>query len=90
VNWKAASSEFDGKVVEPSNFKGLSFKFPFSAQKTTYKVWNSALREATPAKYIGDGTFKGMKVYKYQQAIEPIKTGTFDVPDRSSALTARQ
>lgn len=80
VNWKGARSEVDGKVIEPGNFEGLYFKFPFDSQKKTYQFWDGTLREATPAKYIGEGKVKGMKVYEYEQTIEPVKTGTIDVP----------
>lgn len=80
VDWDGARSEVDGKVIQPGHFEGLYFKFPFDAQKKTYQFWDGTLRKATPAKYVGDGTVKGMKVYKYEQAIEPVKTGTIDVP----------
>jgi hypothetical protein len=80
VDWKGARSDVDGKVIEPGKFEGLYFKFPFDAQKKTYPFWDGTLRKATPAKYIGEGKVKGMKVYKYEQAIAPIKTGTIDVP----------
>jgi hypothetical protein len=80
VNWKDARSEVDGKVIEPGEFKGLYFKFPFDAQKKTYQFWDGTLRKATPAKYIGEAKVKGMDVYKYEQAIEPVKTGSIDVP----------
>ena len=80
VNWEGAYSEVDGKVIKPGEFKGLYFKFPFDAQKKTYPFWDGTLRKATPAKYVGEGKVKGMKVYKYEQAIAPIKTATIKVP----------
>ena len=80
VDWKGARSDVDGEVIQPGKFKGLYFKFPFDAQKKTYPFWDGTLREATPAKYVGEGKVKGMKVYKYRQTIDPIKTGTIDVP----------
>jgi hypothetical protein len=80
VDWKGARSDVDGEVIEPGKFKGLYFKFPFDAQKKTYPFWDGTLREATPAKYVGEGKVKGMKVYKYEQTIAPVKTGTIDVP----------
>jgi hypothetical protein len=80
VDWKGASSTVDGEVIKPGEFKGLYFKFPFDAQKKTYPFWDGTLRKATPATYVGEGTVKGMKAYKYRQTIKPIKTGTIDVP----------
>ncbi len=80
VDWKGARSDVDGEVIEPGKFKGLYFKFPFDSQKKTYPFWDGTLREATPAQYVGQGKVKGMKTYEYKQTIEPIKTGTIDVP----------
>lgn len=80
VDWEGARSDVDGEVIQPGDFKGLYFKFPFDAQKKTYPFWDGTLRKATPAKFVGEGTVKGMKVYKYEQTIEPVKTGTIDVP----------
>lgn len=80
VTWKGTQSTSDGETIEPGDFKGLYFKFPFNSQKKTYQYWDGTLREATAAKYIGEGKIKGLKVYKYRQTIEPIKTGTIDVP----------
>lgn len=80
VDWKNARSDVDGEVIEPGNFEGLYFKFPFDAQKKTYQFWDGTLREATPAMYVRETTVKGMKAYEYEQTIEPVKTGTIDVP----------
>ncbi len=80
VDWKGARSDVDGEVIQPGKFKGLYFKFPFDAQKKTYQFWDGTLRKATPAKYVGEAKVKGMKAYEYEQTIDPIKTGTIDVP----------
>lgn len=80
VDWKGTRSEVDGKVTSPAGYQGLFFKFPFDTQKKTYLWWDSTLKKATPAKYVGEGKVKGLKVYKFVQTIAPIKTGTIDVP----------
>lgn len=80
ASWKGTQSTGDGNTIEPGDFKGLYFKFPFDSKKKTYQYWDGTLRKATPTKYIGEGKIKGLKVYKYRQTIEPIKTGTIDVP----------
>jgi hypothetical protein len=95
VSYEDTRSVADGKEVAPGDFKGLYFKFPFDAQKKTYQFWDGTLRKATPAKYVGEGTVKGLKVYKYRQTIAPIKTGTIDVPgslidEKASTVTADQ
>lgn len=80
VSYEDTKSVADGEEIAPGDFKGLYFKFPFDSQKKTYQFWDGTLRKATPAKYVGEGKVKGLKVYKYRQTIEPIKTGTIDVP----------
>ncbi|MCL3818533.1 DUF3068 domain-containing protein [Aeromicrobium wangtongii] len=88
VKYEDTKSEGDGKVVKPADVKGLYFKFPFDAQKKTYQFWDGTLRKATPVKYVGEGEVKGLKVYKYRQTIEPIKSGTIDVPGDLVGQTA--
>ncbi|MEJ7633456.1 DUF3068 domain-containing protein [Aeromicrobium sp.] len=82
VSWKGSRSSFDGKDLQPGDFEGLYFKFPFDAQKKTYQFWDGTLRKATPATYEGEGEVKGMKVYEYEQKIAPVKTGSIDVPGK--------
>ncbi|MET1133447.1 MAG: DUF3068 domain-containing protein, partial [Aeromicrobium sp.] len=95
VSYEDTKSLADGKEVAPGDFKGLYFKFPFGSEKKTYQFWDGTLRKATPAKYVGEGQVKGLKVYKYRQTIAPIKTGTIDVPgslidEKATTVTADQ
>ena len=69
-----------GERIEPGDFEGLYFKFPFDTKKKTYQFWDGTLHQATPAKYVGEGKVKGLKVYKFEQVIEPVKIDTLDVP----------
>jgi hypothetical protein len=80
VDWKGTKNEANGEVTSPMAYEGLFYKFPFDTQKKTYMWWDSTLKKATPAKYVGEGKVKGMTVYKFVQTIAPIKTGTIDVP----------
>jgi hypothetical protein len=80
VKWSGNEIQTEGKTTKPASFEGLYFKFPFDAQKKTYQFWDGTLNKATPAKYVGEGTVKGMKVYKYRQTIDPVVTGPIDVP----------
>ncbi len=80
VAWEGTSAEALGETTSPMSYEGLFYKFPFDTQKQTYQWWNSTLKKATPAKYVGEGKVKGMKVYKFVQTIAPTKTGTIDVP----------
>lgn len=80
VAWSGNEIQTNGETIKPAKFKGLYFKFPFDAQKKTYRFWDGTLNKATPATYVGEGSVKGMKVYKYRQTIEPVVTGPIDVP----------
>ena len=80
VTWKGTKSETDGETENGFAFRGLYFKFPFDTQKKTYQFWDGTLNKATPAKYVGEGKVDGLKVYKFEQTIAPVKTGTIDVP----------
>lgn len=80
VAWKGTKSDAGGTITSPMTYEGLFYKFPFDTQKKTYQWWDSTLKKPTPAKYVGEGKVKGMKVYKFVQTIAPIKTGTIDVP----------
>ena len=79
VDWSGASSTTGGQQ-QSGGFEGLYFKFPFGAEKKTYKFWDGTLREATDAEFVKETSLKGMKAYEYRQTIEPTKTGTIDVP----------
>lgn len=88
VAWKGTKHEAGGKTTQPYDFQGLYFKFPFDTQKTTYQFWDDTLAKATDAKYVGEGTVKGLKVYKFTQTIAPTSTGTIDVPGSLVGSTA--
>lgn len=95
VDWNGTRSEADGVTTEAATFEGLVFKFPFDTQKKTYQWWDGTLKAGADAKYVGKGEVKGMKVYKFEQTIEPVKTGTIDIPgdligSEESTVTADQ
>jgi hypothetical protein len=79
VDWDGATTE-SGGTESRGAFEGLYFKFPFGTQKTDYAFWDGTLKKATPAVYQGETTVDGLKVYEFEQVIEPTKTGTIDVP----------
>ncbi len=79
VSWDGSRTESDGTTTR-GNFEGQYFKFPFDTQKKSYDFWDGTLNEATPAEYVGEGEVDGLKVYKFEQKIEPTKTGTVSVP----------
>jgi hypothetical protein len=67
-------------VQEPIKHEGLVAKFPIETQKKTYQFWDSSLKAATPIKYTGTGSVKGVDVYLFENSIEPTKVGTQEIP----------
>lgn len=65
---------------DPVVFSGQVYKFPFNTQKHDYQSWDDALGRATTAKYVGETSIKGMKVYKFVQTIDPQVIGHQQVP----------
>jgi hypothetical protein len=64
----------------PTKHKGLSYKFPFNAEKTTYPFFDTTAKVARPMKYQASEKLQGLTVYRYQQRVEPQQIGVLDVP----------
>jgi hypothetical protein len=67
----------DGK---PTKHKGLSYKFPFHAKKTTYQFFDVTAKKAYPMSYKGSEKIQGLTVYRFEQPVAPIQIGTQEVP----------
>jgi hypothetical protein len=78
-NW---IEESDGETVErvPVSPEGQIYKFPFNTQQQTYDVWDGSTGEAVPAKYVGEESIDGLRVYKFVQVIEQTVIDTRKVP----------
>lgn len=50
--------------------KGVVNKWPFDAEKKTYKYWDPVLKEPVDAKYTGEETIEGLKTQKYKVSIK--------------------
>jgi hypothetical protein len=61
-------------------FEGHYFKLPFNTQKQGYLWWDGDLGKATEAKYDGEDSLNGMKVYRFVQTIPATKTGEMEIP----------
>lgn len=59
---------------------GLYYKFPFNAQKQTYKFWDGELKKSTDAVYKDTETIQGLTVYRYEQVIPATKVDTITAP----------
>ena len=79
VSWDGTRTESNGTTVRGA-FEGQYFKFPFDTKKKDYKFWDGTIKQATTAKFVEEDEIEGMKVFKFEQVIEPTKTGTIQVP----------
>ena len=60
--------------------QGLTLKFPFDTKKQSYQFWDGPANAASPAQYTGEEVVEGVKVYRFEQRIEPRTLRTQDVP----------
>ena len=59
---------------------GLVFKFPFGTEKQSYKLWDGTLDDTITAKYVGETSVKGLKVYRFTAEVERTQVGEREVP----------
>jgi len=77
----SASTDTGAEVRDTTTpVTGLYYKFPFDAQKHTYKFWDGDLVRSTDAVYKGTDTIEGLTVYRYEQVIPPTKVKTINAP----------
>lgn len=80
VNCCGAYSETTQGSPEQVEFAGQVFKFPFQTKKETYQWWDGTLKRAFPAEFVEEDEIDGLKVYKFEQTIEPEVWTQMDVP----------
>lgn len=73
---------------EPKEHSGISYKFPFGTKKQDYTVWDINSAASYPATFIAEDEVQGLKVYKFQQKIDPRQIRTADVPGSLVGETA--
>ena len=59
---------------------GLTLKFPFDTRKQSYQFWDGPANAAFPAEFTGEEVVAGVKVYRFEQRIEPRTLRTQEVP----------
>ncbi|MGZ4597102.1 MAG: DUF3068 domain-containing protein [Actinomycetes bacterium] len=72
----------------PTKHKGLSYKFPFNAEKKTYLFFDTTAKQAKPMRYQGSEKLQGLTVYRYQQRVGPVQIGEVEVPGNLVGSTA--
>ena len=65
---------------EPVKHVGLSYKFPFNTEKTTYQFFDVTSRKAFPMRYQASEELQGLTVYRFEQVVDPQRIGESDVP----------
>jgi hypothetical protein len=65
---------------ENPTHQGLTLKFPFGTKKQSYQFWDGPANAASPADFTGEEVIQGVKVYRFEQHIDPRTLRTQEVP----------
>jgi hypothetical protein len=65
---------------ENPRHQGLTLKFPFDTEKTTYQFWDGPAQRALPAAFTRTETLDGVDVYRFEQRIGPLDVGDQEIP----------
>jgi Porin PorA len=65
---------------ENPRHQGLTLKFPFDTQKTTYQFWDGPAQRALPAAFTREEQINGVTVYRFEQRIDQLDVGDQDIP----------
>ncbi|WP_181787771.1 DUF3068 domain-containing protein [Streptomyces phytophilus] len=67
--------------VDGNRFGGDAYlKFPFDVEKRTYRWWDSTAQDTVALEYAGEKRIQGYTGLAFTGEIEPVKTGTRQVP----------
>jgi hypothetical protein len=71
-----------GEAIDstPVPHEGYSYKLPFDLKKQDYLFWDPNSSAAYPAKFDGDDTVQGLKVYRFVQDVPGHEIRKEDVP----------
>jgi Porin PorA len=65
---------------ENPRHQGLTLKFPFDTEKTTYQFWDGPAQRALPAAYTRTEQLEGVDVYRFEQRIDRLDVGDQEIP----------
>jgi hypothetical protein len=65
---------------ENPRHQGLTLKFPFGTEKTTYQFWDGPALRALPAVFTREEEVNGVTVYRFEQRIDRLDVGDQDIP----------
>jgi hypothetical protein len=65
---------------ENPRHQGLTLKFPFDTEKTTYQFWDGPAQRALPAAFTRTEKLNGVTVYRFEQRIDRLDVGDQEIP----------
>lgn len=65
---------------EPTKHEGIEYKFPFNTEPRTYQYFDTSIAAATDMEFVQESELEGLRVYEFEQTIEPTKIAELDVP----------
>jgi len=65
---------------ENPRHQGLTLKFPFGTEKTTYQFWDGPAQRALPAAFTREERINGVTVYRFEQRIDQLDIGDQAIP----------
>ena len=65
---------------ENPRHQGLTLKFPFDTEKTTYQFWDGPAQRALPAAFTREEKLEGVTVYRFEQRIDRLDVGDQEIP----------
>jgi len=65
---------------ENPRHQGLTLKFPFGTEKTTYQFWDGPAQRALPAAFTRSEKLNGVTVYRFEQRIDRLDVGDQEIP----------
>ncbi len=71
------SESVDGERVD---VQGLTVRFPIDTAQRDYDLWDTAVREAFPARFTGVESLRGLQVYRFEQEVPAQVIGSVSAP----------
>jgi hypothetical protein len=67
----------DGERVD---VRGLTVRFPADTERRDYDLWDTAVRESFPARFVGTERLDGLQVYRFEQEVPEQVIRSVSVP----------
>lgn len=65
---------------EPTEHRGLTYKFPFGTEKKTYQYFDNTALKTYPIRFVNTEQIEGIEAYKFQMTAEPVEIDQLEVP----------